>query len=108
MITLTRSRDLIVGATGLQYSKLGPLRKAMAEAARTDETNATRIVERFVELRPGLEDTLRARHHHLATGRRGAGKSTLLHVVRAHRRSIGAPVAVIDMESSRTVPSPTS
>ena len=106
VITLARSRDLIVGATGLQYSKLGPLREALAEAARTDETNAARIVERFVELRPGLEDTLRARRHHLVTGRRGAGKSTLLHVVRAHLRSIGAPVAVIDMEKFKNRPFP--
>jgi hypothetical protein len=95
-----------VRAAGLQYSKLGPLREALAESARTDETNAARIVERFVELRPGLEDTLRARRHHLVTGRRGAGKSTLLHVVRAHLRSIGAPVAVIDMEKFKNRPFP--
>jgi hypothetical protein len=95
-----------VGAAGLQYSKLGPLREGLAEAARTDETNAARVVERYVALRPGLEDTLRARRHHLITGRRGAGKSTLLHVVRAHLRSTGAPVAVIDMEKFKNRPFP--
>ncbi|MEU4386877.1 hypothetical protein [Promicromonospora sp. NPDC023805] len=91
---------------GVEYSKLGPLREALAEAARTDESNAERAVERFVELRPGHADTLRARQHHLISGRRGTGKSTLLHVVRVHLRESGAPVAVIDMEKFKNRPFP--
>ena len=95
-----------MGAAGVEYSRLGPLREALAEAARTDESNADRAVGRFVELRPGHEDTLRARQHHLITGRRGTGKSTLLHVARAHLRDSGAPVAVIDMEKYKNRPFP--
>jgi hypothetical protein len=95
-----------VSTTGVQYAKLGPLRQALAEAARTDESNAERAVERFVELRPGHEDTLKARQHHLLSGRRGTGKSTLLHVALAHLRESGAPVAVIDMEKFKNRPFP--
>lgn len=95
-----------MGASGIRYDKLGPLREALAEAARTDEANAERAVERFVELRPGHEDTLRARQHHLISGRRGTGKSTLLHVARSHLRQSGAPVAVIDMEKFKNRPFP--
>lgn len=98
--------EVELGAIGVKYSKLGPLREALAEAARTDESNAERAVERFVELRPGHEDTLRARQHHLITGRRGTGKSTLLHVARVHLRESGAPVAVIDMEKFKNRPFP--
>jgi hypothetical protein len=96
----------VVSAGGIAYAKLGPLREALAEAARTDESNADRAVERFVELRPGHEDTLKARQHHLISGRRGTGKSTLLHVARAHLRESGAPVAVIDMEKFKNRPFP--
>ena len=95
-----------MSAAGVEYAKLGPLREALAEAARTDESNADLAVKRFVELRPGHEDTLRARQHHLITGRRGTGKSTLLHVARAHLRQSGAPVAVIDMEKFKNRPFP--
>ena len=95
-----------MGATGVEYRKLGPLREALAEASRTDESNADRAVEPFVELRPGHEDTLRARQHHLISGRRGTGKSTLLHVARTHLRESGAPVAVIDMEKFKNRPVP--
>ena len=95
-----------MSATGVDYAKLGRLREALAEAARTDETNAARTVERFVELRPGHEDTLKSRQHHLISGRRGTGKSTLLHVARAHLRESGAPVAVIDMEKFKNRPYP--
>ena len=95
-----------MSATGVEYQKLGPLREALTEAARTDESNAARTVERFVELRPGHEDTLKARQHHPISGRRGTGKSTLLHVVRAHLRESGAPVAVIDMEKFKNRPFP--
>jgi hypothetical protein len=95
-----------VAATGVEYNRLGPLREALAEAARTDESNADRTIERFVELRPGIEDTLRAGRHHLITGRRGTGKSTLLHVVRRRLRQEGSPVAVIDMEKYKGRPFP--
>jgi hypothetical protein len=91
---------------GVPYGGLGPLRQALAEAARTDESNAARAVARFVELRPGIQDTLKARRHHLITGRRGTGKSTLLHVVREGLRQDGAPVAVIDMEKYKGRPFP--
>jgi hypothetical protein len=92
--------------TGVKYSDLGPLRQALAEAARTDESNAIQAVARFVELRPGIRDTLCARRHHLLAGRRGTGKSTLLHVVRQQLRGEGAPVAVIDMEKFKGRPFP--
>lgn len=92
--------------SGVQYSKLGDLREGLAEAARTDELNAARTVERFVELSPGHEGTLRARQHHLLSGRRGTGKSTLLHVVRAHLRESEVPVAVVDMEKFKNRPFP--
>lgn len=75
--------------TELAYDRLGSLKLALAEAARTDETNASRTAERFVELRPGITETLMARRHHLITGRRGTGKSTLLHVVRQRLRGRG-------------------
>lgn len=88
------------------YGELGPLRLALAEAARTDESNAANAVSRFVEIRPGVVDTLRARRHHFITGRRGTGKSTLLHVVRKRLRDDGVPVAVIDMENYKGRPFP--
>lgn len=91
---------------GVAYEDLGPLREALAEAARTDESNASRAIQRFVELRPGIQDTLKARRHHLITGRRGTGKSTLLHFVRNQLRDDGAPVAVIDMEKFKGRPFP--
>ena len=93
-------------STGVTYSELGPLRQALAEAARTDESNADQTIARFVELRPGLKATLCARRHHLLAGRRGTGKSTLLHVVRRQLREEGAPVAVIDMERFKGRPFP--
>jgi Cdc6-like AAA superfamily ATPase len=92
--------------TGVPYRRLGSLRKALAEAARTDESNADQAIARFVELRPGLKDTLCARRHHLLAGRRGTGKSTLLHVVREQLRREGAPFAVIDMERFKGRPFP--
>jgi hypothetical protein len=92
--------------TGVKYNELGPLRQALAEAARTDESNADQAIARFVELRPGIKDTLCARRHHLLAGRRGTGKSTLLHVVREQLRDEGAPVAVIDMEKFKGRPFP--
>ncbi|MCV7215023.1 hypothetical protein H7J51_06970 [Mycobacterium crocinum] len=95
-----------MAGSGVQYSKLGDLREGLAEAARTDELNAARTVERFVELSPGHEGTLRARQHHLLSGRRGTGKSTLLHVVRAHLRESEVPVAVVDMEKFKNRPFP--
>jgi hypothetical protein len=82
------------------------LREALAEAARTDESNAAQTIARFVELRPGIQDTLAARRHHLISGRRGTGKSTLLHLVRRNLRDAGAPVAVIDMEKFKGRPFP--
>jgi hypothetical protein len=93
-------------ASGVKYSDLGPLREALAEAARTDESNADQTIARFVELRPGIQDTLAARRHHLIAGRRGTGKSTLLHLVRRDLRNAGAPVAVIDMENFKGRPFP--
>lgn len=93
-------------AIGVRYEGLGPLRKALAEAARTDESNAEQIIARFVELRPGIQDTLMAGRHHLITGRRGTGKSTLLHLVRQKLREQGVPVAVIDMEKFKGRPFP--
>lgn len=92
--------------TGVKYNGLGPLRRALAEAARTDDSNADQAIARFVELRPGIKDTLCARRHHLLAGRRGTGKSTLLHVVREYLRAEGAPVAVIDMENFKGRPFP--
>jgi hypothetical protein len=93
-------------AQGLEYGRLGPLKQALAEAARTDESNAARTIARFVELRPGIQETLMAQRHHLLTGRRGTGKSTLLQVVRQRLRDQGAPVAVIDMERFKGRPFP--
>jgi hypothetical protein len=93
-------------AIGVKYDELGPLRRALAEAARTDESNAEQTILRFVELRPGIKDTLCARRHHLLAGRRGTGKSTLLHVARQELREEGAPVAVIDMERFKGRPFP--
>jgi hypothetical protein len=93
-------------AEGVRYGDLGPLRKALSEAARTDESNAGQTIARFVELRPGIDETLRARRHHLIAGRRGTGKSTLLHYVRQRLRDEGSPVAVIDMEKYKGRPFP--
>lgn len=95
-----------MGSAGLEYHRLGPLKEALAEAARTDEANAESAVARFIELRPGIQETLLARRHHLVTGRRGTGKSTLLHVVRQRLRQDGSPVAVIDMERYKGRPFP--
>lgn len=93
-------------SSGVEYGALGPLRQALAEATRTDESNAVQILPRFVELRPGIQDTLGARRHHLISGRRGTGKSTLLHLVRKRLREDGAPVAVVDMEKFKGRPFP--
>lgn len=92
--------------SGVRDADIGPLRKALAEAERTDESNAASAIERFVELRPGIQDTLESKRHHLLTGRRGTGKSTLLTVVRHSLRQHGAPVAVIDMEKYKGRPFP--
>jgi hypothetical protein len=95
-----------MAANGVEYGSLGPLRRALAEAERTDESNAASAIERFVELRPGIRDVLQSKRHHLLTGRRGTGKSTLLTVVRDTLRKEGAPVAVIDMEKFKGRPFP--
>jgi hypothetical protein len=91
---------------GVRYGDLGALRRALAEAERTDESNAKQAIARFVELRPGVQDVLQSKRHHLLTGRRGTGKSTLLTVVRHSLRKEGAPVAVIDMEKFKGRPFP--
>lgn len=77
---------------------MGKLRESLAEAARTDESTIDRVVARFIELRPGIDDKLGARRHHMLTGRRGTGKSTLLHVVRKRLEKKGVAVATVDME----------
>jgi energy-coupling factor transporter ATP-binding protein EcfA2 len=82
----------------LRVESVGDVRKALAEAVRTDESSADRVYERFIELRPGMTDKLAARRHHLLTGRRGTGKSTLLHVVRKSLQDQGIAVATVDME----------
>lgn len=82
----------------LRIKNLGPVRKALAKAARTDEATAATVVDRYVELRPGLQDKLEAERHHLLTGRRGTGKSTLLFVLRHHLKEQGVSVLTIDME----------
>jgi len=82
----------------LQVEAVGAVKKALAEAARTDESSADRVASRFIELRPGMTDKLAARRHHLLTGRRGTGKSTLLHVVRKRLVADGIAVATVDME----------
>lgn len=56
------------------------------------------MVDRFIELRPGIQDKLAAERHQLLTGRRGTGKSTLLFVLRKSLRSKNIPVAILDME----------
>lgn len=78
----------------------------LANAVRTDEGSSSSVTPRFVELRPGIAETLGASRHHLLTGRRGTGKSTLLHVLRAQLTESGIPVATIDMEdySGRAYP----
>jgi hypothetical protein len=97
---------MLVTAEGVSFNDLGALSRALAEAARTDESNADQAVNRFVELRPGISDRLLARRHHLLTGRRGTGKSTLLHKVRNTLHGQGKPVAVIDMEQHKGRPFP--
>lgn len=82
----------------LRVEAVGAVRKALAEAARTDDSSADRVYARFIELRPGLTDKLSARRHHMLTGRRGTGKSTLLHVVRKSLQDEGIAVATVDME----------
>jgi hypothetical protein len=87
-----------VSTTPITFGRLGSLRPRLSEAARTDESNAEQAVDRFVELRPGLAETLGSSRNHLITGRRGTGKSTLLHLVRRQLRAENVAVAVIDME----------
>lgn len=82
----------------LRVESVGSVRKALAEAARTDESSADRVYGRFIELRPGMTDKLGSRRHHMLTGRRGTGKSTLLHVVRKQLQEDGIAVATVDME----------
>ncbi|TFB66932.1 hypothetical protein E3N86_00780 [Cryobacterium sp. Hz7] len=77
---------------------LGKVRKALARAARTDASTAKHVVNRFIEIRPGIEDKLAAERHHLLTGRRGTGKSTLLYVLQKNLKSEGVAVATLDME----------
>lgn len=82
----------------LHIRNLGEVRKALAKAARTDASTADSVVDRFIELMPGLQDKLSAERHQLLTGRRGTGKSTLLFVLRKNLRSKQIPVAILDME----------
>lgn len=91
---------------GIKIGDLGPVRRAIAEAERTDESNAQNAINRFVELRRGFGDVLQSKRHHLLTGRRGTGKSTLLTVVRHELQADGSPVAVIDMEKYKGRPYP--
>ena len=91
---------------GIRIGDLGPVRRVIAEAERTDESNELDAIKRFVELRPGVGDVLQSKRHHLLTGRRGTGKSTLLTVARHELQDIGSPVAVIDMEKFKGRPYP--
>lgn len=87
-----------VNVASLVFSKVGDLRTAVAEAARTDQTNAGEVSDRFVEISVGLVSKLSAKRHHLLTGRRGAGKSTHLHYVRRQLDARGTAAPLIDME----------
>lgn len=82
----------------LTFRDLGPVRKALEKAIRTDASTASSVVPRYVELRPGIQDKLEAERHHLLTGRRGTGKSTLLQVLRNHLGNDNIAVATLDME----------
>ena len=82
----------------LSKESLPQLKSLLADAARTDEQNAERVVPRYVELRPGVRAQLLARRHQLVSGRRGTGKSTLLHVMKTDVRREGTRVATVDME----------
>lgn len=82
----------------LKIGSLGPVRKRLEKAARTDASTASDVVPRYVQLRPGMQDKIEAERHHLLTGRRGTGKSTLLFVLKQHLASNKVPVVTLDME----------
>lgn len=82
----------------MTLGQVATLRKAIAEGARTDQTNAKDVADRFVELSPGLVSKLGAKRDHLLTGRRGSGKSTHLHFLRQQLATKGTAAPLVDME----------
>lgn len=78
---------------------LGKVKSALAKALRTDASTAASVVDRYIELRPGVQEKLGSETNHLLTGRRGTGKSTLLYVLKDRLTRDGVSVATVDMES---------
>lgn len=83
----------------LYLARVGEAQALLAEAIRTTDSTPETMLDRFVEIRPGVERELLAKTNHLLTGRRGVGKSTLLFRARVSLRNEGTPVVSIDMES---------
>lgn len=82
----------------LTFANVGAFKRALAEAARTALDDSAALRERYVELRPGMPETVLSRRHHLIIGRRGTGKTSLLEVLRARAAEERTPMAVVDME----------
>lgn len=83
----------------LTVAAVGDAQAYLAEAIRTTDSTPESMLDRFIEIRPGVERELLAKTNHLLTGRRGVGKSTLLFRARVSLRAESIPVVSIDMES---------
>jgi hypothetical protein len=95
-LTESRSRSRQIG-----IDDIGPIKKVLTAAYRTNEGVSDAVIDRFIEPRVGLLDTLMGEAHHLIEGRRGTGKSTILQVLRHRALDQGIPVAFVDMEKHK-------
>lgn len=81
---------------------LAAFKGALTRALRTTDKADSKLSARFVELRPGLIESLRAPVNHLVTGRRGVGKSTNLAVLEHKARGSGDWVIFVDVETHKS------
>lgn len=85
----------------LAKDTLGPFKRHLTDALRTTVQDDPGLLERFVELRPGTIDILRADVNHLLTGRRGVGKSTTFAILQQRAKQDGDTVIFVDVEQHK-------
>lgn len=86
----------------LTRESLEPFKGALSAALRTTSEADESLSNRFVELRPGIVETLNSKVNHLVTGRRGVGKSTTLAVLQRTAESEGSGVIFVDVETHKS------